>query len=139
MGARGVTEQARLSPSVPAIGASLGIGALWGLANLGVVLASGQPELEGGLATNLAAFTVGGALMGLTVALVLALVGPADRRSRVAWSLGVTCAVWIAFVAAGAALGAVQPERYHLVWPELLRGGALVAVLGVLLGLVRRG
>ncbi|MFZ5863196.1 MAG: hypothetical protein ACOYXR_10200 [Nitrospirota bacterium] len=139
MGARGVTEQTRPSPAVPAIGASLGIGAVWGLANLGVVVASGWPELEGDLATNLAAFTAGGALMALTVALILALVGPADRRSRVAWSLGVTGAVWIAFVAAGAALGAVHPERYHLVWPELLRGGALVAVLGVLLGLVRRG
>ena len=69
MGARGVTEQARPSLSVPAIGTSLGIGALWGLANLGVVLASGWPELEGRLATNVAAFAAGGALMGLTVAL----------------------------------------------------------------------
>ncbi|MBI3606353.1 MAG: hypothetical protein HY207_00120 [Nitrospirae bacterium] len=139
MGARGVTEQVRPSPSVPAIGTSLGIGALWGLANFGVVLASGQPEMEGGLATNLVAFTVGGALMGLTVALILALVGPADRRRRMAWSLGATCAVWGLFVLGGAILGTASPDRYHLVWAEVLRGGAMVAGLGVLLGLVRRG
>lgn len=139
MDARSATDEARHSPSLPAIGASLGIGALWGVANLGVVAASGWPTLEGALATNIVAFAAAGALMALTVSLILALVGSADRRYQVAWSLGATCAVWIAFVAAGAALGTVQPERYHLVWPELLRGGAAVAVLGVLLGLARRG
>lgn len=139
MGARGVTEQVQPSLSLPAIGASLGIGALWGGANLGVVVASGWPELEGGLATNLTAFTVGGALMGLTVALVLALVGPPIGRRRMAWSLGATCAVWGLFVLGGAILGTASPDRYHLVWAEVLRGSAMVAGLGVLLGLVRRG
>ena len=138
MDARDVAEQVRPSLSVPAIGAAVGIGALWGLANLGVVVASGWPELEGGLATNLAAFTVGGALMGLTVALILALVGPVDRRRRMVWSLGVTCVVWGLFVLGGALLGVAQPERYHLVGSELLRGAAMAAGLGILLGLVRR-
>ena len=138
MDARGVAEQVRPSLSVPAIGAAVGIGALWGLANLGVVVASGWPELEGGLATNLVAFTVGGALMGLTVALILALVGPVDRRRRMAWSLGTTCAVWGAFVLGGAMLGTANPDRYHLVGSELLRGAAMAAGLGILLGLVRR-
>jgi hypothetical protein len=139
MGARGVTEQVRPSLSLPATGASLGIGALWGGANFAVVVASGWPELEGGLATNLAAFTVGGALMGLTVTLILVLVVPVDRGRRMAWSLGVTCAVWGAFVIGGALLGVAQPDRYHLVGSEVLRGAAMAAGLGVLLGLVRRG
>ncbi len=138
MDARGVTESVRPSLSVPAIGAAVGIGALWGFANLGIVLASGWPELEGGLAANVVAFAAGGALMGLTVALILALVDPADRRRRMAWSLGATCAVWGAFVLGGAMLGVAQPERYHLVGSELLRGAAMAAGLGVLLGLVRR-
>lgn len=138
MDGRSVTDEARRSPSLPAIGASLGLGALWGLANLGVVVASGWPELEGRLATNVGAFAAGGALMGLTVALILALAGPVDRRCRMAWSLGVTCAVWGLFVLGGALLGVGQPERYHLVGSELLRGAAMAAGLGVLLGLVRR-
>ncbi|MFZ5864204.1 MAG: hypothetical protein ACOYXR_15385 [Nitrospirota bacterium] len=138
MDARGVAEQVRPSLSVPALGAAVGIGALWGFANLGIVLASGWPVLEGGLAANVVAFTVGGALMGLTVVLILALVEPADRGHRMAWSLGVTCAVWGAFVIGGALLGVAQPDRYHLVGSELLRGAAMAAGLGVLLGLVCR-
>lgn len=138
MDARGVAVPVRPSLSVPAIGAAVGIGALWGVVNLGIVLASGWPELEGGLAANLAAFTVGGALMGLTVVLILALVGPGDRRRRMAWSLGATSAVWGLFVLGGALLGVGQPERYHLVGSELLRGAAMAAGLGVLLGLVSR-
>ncbi len=123
-------------PSVAELGLGLVVGGMWGVGNMGVVWATGWPELEGSLTANAVAFACGGSLMGLATTLVLAITGLGQRRRSIKQPLLVTSGIWLVFILGGLALSLMDPDRHSVSWPELARGLVMTLGLGVALGIV---
>ena len=97
---------------------------------------SGIIALENGFASNLVAFTVGGAIFGLVASGFLSLLKERlPFRSIYLKAVIVATGLWATLEAGGIVLSAVQPDRYHFQAAQLFQGLVLSLVLGGLLGL----
>jgi len=117
-------------------------GILWGWLSLGVNALGGVFELETAGMHDWATFTLGGALFGLVVsglhALACRAFGLTGAMLGVRGTVVVSTSFWILLRLGGALLSTMEPERYHVVGPQVAQGVVLAVLLGVVLGLLQR-
>jgi hypothetical protein len=112
-------------------------GVLWGWTALGVDYITGVFSVESTLAHNLAAFTIGGALLGVVAGGVLALLGGVlPFKSVLLKAVVVSLGLWLLLRLGGTLLSGMDHHRYHQEVSQTVQGFILAGVMGVFLGLL---
>jgi hypothetical protein len=112
-------------------------GVLWGWAALGVDYITGVFPLESSIAHNLAAFTIGGALLGVVAGGILALLGGVlPFKSELVKAVAVSLGLWLLLRLGGTLLSGMDHHRYHQEVSQSVQGFILAGVMGVFLGLL---
>ena len=112
-------------------------GVLWGLSALGVDYITGAFRIESGLVHNLAAFTIGGALLGVVAGGLLALVGGfLPFKNTFIKAIAVSLSLWLLLRLGGTLLSGMDHHRYHQEVSQTVQGFVLAAVMGLFLGLL---
>ena len=112
-------------------------GVLWGWTALGVDYITGAFRIESTIAHNLAAFTIGGALLGVVAGGLLSLVGGLlPFKSMLIKAVAVSLGLWLLLRLGGALLSGMDHHRYHQEVSQTVQGFILAAVMGIILGLL---
>ncbi|MEE9542281.1 MAG: hypothetical protein V3V95_00675 [Thermodesulfobacteriota bacterium] len=112
-------------------------GVLWGWTALGVDYITGAFQIESSIAHNLAAFTIGGALLGVVAGGLLALVGGfLPFKGTLIKAVVITLGLWLILRLGGTLLSGMDHHRYHQEVSQTVQGFVLAGVMGVFLGLL---
>ncbi|MBE9531269.1 MAG: hypothetical protein IME98_00515 [Proteobacteria bacterium] len=110
-------------------------GVLWGWTALGVDYITGIFQIESSLAHNLAAFTIGGALLGVVAGGLLSLVGQfLPIKSELLKAVAVSLGLWLLLRLGGTLLSGMDHHRYHQEVSQTIQGFILAGVMGLFLG-----
>ncbi len=112
-------------------------GVLWGWTALGADYITGAFRIESTVAHNLAAFTIGGALLGVVTGGLLFLVGGyLPFKGRLIKAVIVSLGLWLLLRLGGTLLSGMDHHRYHQEVSQTVQGFVLAAVMGLFLGLL---
>lgn len=112
-------------------------GVLWGLLALGVGYITGAFQIESGLVHNLAAFIIGGALLGVVAGGLLVLIGGfLPFKGMLIKAVVVSLSLWLLLRLGGMLLSGMDHHRYHQEVSQTVQGFVLAAVMGLFLGLL---